>query len=134
MKIEELGLSPRTANALGRAGIREVEQLRGMTEQDLLRLRGIGVGCIQEIRQCLCRAVSSVEAPEEMGEVYTKGYDDGYAAALRDAASKLTHLACTTKGSHGEAFRVAAAAIDKTGGNHFPTEDLREDSGLLSED
>lgn len=135
MKIEDLGLSPRTANALGRAGILKVEQLRGMTEQDLLRLRGIGVACLKELKAC-------VDIEEERGSRrqarggYAEGYQDGFSAGLKAAVDKLMNLAKVSKGAQGAALQVAAQTIGKIGSptGTYAVYEEKEDSGLLSED
>ena len=54
MKIEELNLSLRAYDALKRAGIDTVEQLRERTPTDLLRIRGIGKTLLWEILDKVC--------------------------------------------------------------------------------
>lgn len=49
MFIDELKLTRRTYNALMQNGIRTVEQLREMTEYEILKLRRIGIKAAQEI-------------------------------------------------------------------------------------
>ena len=51
MLIEELNLSVRTYNCLKRKGINTVEQLMGMSDDDLLRIRSFGAGCLKEVRE-----------------------------------------------------------------------------------
>ena len=51
MKIEELDLSLRIYNALKRAGIDDVEQVRAMTVRDILSIRSIGVRSLAEIAE-----------------------------------------------------------------------------------
>lgn len=51
MKIEELGLSARAYNVLKRARIDTVEQLQQLSDEDLLRLRNMGVSTLKEIRE-----------------------------------------------------------------------------------
>lgn len=53
MIIEELDFTVRTYHALKRAGINTIEQLEQMTDDDLFRLRNIGVRCVSEIRSKL---------------------------------------------------------------------------------
>ena len=53
MKIEELQLSVRSYNALKRAGIETVEQLRRKTTLDLYKIRNLGETSIKEIRSKL---------------------------------------------------------------------------------
>ena len=55
MKIEELELSSRTANALTRAGIRSVGGLARKSEEDLLALDGLGQKALDEIKDALVR-------------------------------------------------------------------------------
>lgn len=51
MKIEELNFSCRTYNCLKRSHIDTVEQLLTMSDDDLMRLRYFGVGCLQEVHE-----------------------------------------------------------------------------------
>lgn len=51
MKIEELDLSVRAYNVLRRARIETVEQLQQLSDDDLLRLRNMGVSTVKEIRE-----------------------------------------------------------------------------------
>ncbi len=51
MKIEDLKLSVRVYNCLKRAGIDTVEQLCRMTDEELMKLRNFGVGCLNEVRR-----------------------------------------------------------------------------------
>lgn len=55
MKIEELGLTPRTERALQRNGIHETEQLMEMTPGEVYTLRGIGKVGFNDILHCLER-------------------------------------------------------------------------------
>lgn len=50
MPIEELQLSVRTYHCLKRAGIDTVEQLSRMTDEELMKLRNFGIGCLNEVR------------------------------------------------------------------------------------
>lgn len=52
-KIEDLGLSARTVNALSEAGIRSVGGLSRKKEEDLLEVDGLGDKGIKEIRRAL---------------------------------------------------------------------------------
>ena len=54
MKIDELDLSVRSYNALKRARIDTVEELKAMSDEQLQRVRGLGAQSIEEIRQKLC--------------------------------------------------------------------------------
>lgn len=51
MKIEELKFSVRVYNCLKRAGIDTVEQLKWMSDEDLMCLRNFGTTCLAEVRQ-----------------------------------------------------------------------------------
>lgn len=51
MKIEELGLSARAYNVLKRAGIDTVEQLQRTSDDDLKRIRNMGIHTMKEIRE-----------------------------------------------------------------------------------
>ena len=52
MKIEELNLTLCAYHCLKRAGIHTTEQLSGMTSEDLMRIKSVGVNTAAEI---LCR-------------------------------------------------------------------------------
>lgn len=49
MNLEELDLSTRTYNCLMRAGIRTVDDLCNMTEDDMMRVRNLRRMSLQEI-------------------------------------------------------------------------------------
>ena len=51
--VAVLELTVRSSNALNNAGIHYIDQLRGMTEADVLRTRGIARRCLNEIKECL---------------------------------------------------------------------------------
>lgn len=51
MEIVNLEISQRAYNALMRAGYRELADLEGVTDEDLLALPQFGVGALKEIRQ-----------------------------------------------------------------------------------
>lgn len=51
--IDDLNLPLRAHNALRAAGIRTVAQLTARTPAELLKLRGIGIGCVADIRDAL---------------------------------------------------------------------------------
>ena len=53
MKIEDVNFSVRTYHVLKRAGINTTEEVQRMTDDDLLRLRNVGVRCVEEIRSKL---------------------------------------------------------------------------------
>src|SRR3989344_194015 len=55
MKVEELDLSARTANALTRGGIRTVGGLSRKSEEDLLAFEGLGAKALDEIRDALSK-------------------------------------------------------------------------------
>jgi hypothetical protein len=51
MKIEDLQFSVRTYHCLKRAGIDTVERLSRMSDDELMKLRNFGVGCLNEVRR-----------------------------------------------------------------------------------
>lgn len=53
MKIEELELSARAFNTLKRAHIDTVEELKQMSIEDMVKLRGMGVGTVKEVMEKL---------------------------------------------------------------------------------
>jgi len=52
-KLKELGLSTRTANALAKAGITEVEKLKEMSVEELGAIKGVGPKAVEEIKELL---------------------------------------------------------------------------------
>ena len=48
-RIENMHLSPRTFNCLRREGIRNIQDLEGVTEEDLARMRGMGRKSVDEL-------------------------------------------------------------------------------------
>lgn len=53
MMLDELDLSVRTYNCLKRHGVRTVEQLKTMTDDELATVRNLGTRCIDEIKEVL---------------------------------------------------------------------------------
>lgn len=53
ISIFETTLSNRVVNALFSAGIKSISKLKGYTDRELIRIQGIGKGCIREIREYL---------------------------------------------------------------------------------
>jgi len=49
--VEDMGFSVRTCNCLKRAGINTLQDLSGKTEQDLMKVRNLGVRCLKEITE-----------------------------------------------------------------------------------
>ena len=68
MKIEELQLSVRSYNALKRAGIETVEQLRRKTTLDLYKIRNLGETSIKEIRSKLAYTPSIADRIRAMSD------------------------------------------------------------------
>ena len=69
MKIEELQFSLRVYNCLKRKGIDTVEQLIIMSDDELLKIRCFGIGCLKEVRDKLAEYKDFLENPirEYMG-------------------------------------------------------------------
>ena len=68
--LEDLKLSNRATNCLKRHGVETIQELIGMTEEDLYSLRGMGVRLVDEIQQALSArnlALSDAGPPEEVG-------------------------------------------------------------------
>lgn len=57
--ISQLSVSNRTKNALSRAGITTVEQLRSRTMQEISQLKGIGSKCYEEIRSIISGEITT---------------------------------------------------------------------------
>lgn len=64
MLIEEMNFSVRTYNCLKRKKIDTVEQLKGMSDDELLRIRNFGVGCLKEVREKI-HVKPIIPGPEE---------------------------------------------------------------------
>ena len=54
-RLGDLGLSTRTRNALEKAGIKDVAELRRMSREDLLEIKGIGEKAAEEIQKAVTR-------------------------------------------------------------------------------
>ena len=54
-RVESLGLSTRTANALTGAGVRTVGGLARKTAEDILAIEGIGEKAVEEVRDALSK-------------------------------------------------------------------------------
>ena len=74
MKIEELDLSVRSYNALKRAGIETVEQLRRKTTLDLYKIRNLGETSIAEIRSKLAYTPSNADRIRSMTDEELAAY------------------------------------------------------------
>lgn len=53
VSIADMDLSVRAYNCLCRAGIRTLDDIRHMSESDLMKIRNLGVGCAREIKNKL---------------------------------------------------------------------------------
>ena len=51
--LEGLSLSPRLLNCLWKAGIRDIETVVSMSDEDLLNVRGFGVKALTELKERL---------------------------------------------------------------------------------
>ena len=65
MTIEELDLSVRSFNCLKRAGINTVEDLRGKTEEDMMKVRNLGRKSLEEVIAKLNSFGLSLSSEEE---------------------------------------------------------------------
>lgn len=72
ISIDELGLSIRSYNCLKRAGIHTLEQLQGISEEELCEIRNLGKKGIAEIKQRL-EAVQ-IQMPEKKSLLKAPGY------------------------------------------------------------
>ena len=62
ISVKALGLSNKTYNALGRAGITKVKQLTDMTPSELRKIPRIGAGSVKEIATVLKKHGKSLKA------------------------------------------------------------------------
>lgn len=51
--LEDLELSVRAYNCLNRHGVRTVDELKAMTDEELMQVRNLGYRCIDEIKEKL---------------------------------------------------------------------------------
>jgi len=61
MVLEEFGLSVGMATILGNNGVRKIGNLRGRTERNLMRLKGVNSKTVEELRKALQLYVSDKE-------------------------------------------------------------------------
>lgn len=112
MKIDDMGFSVRVRNILRRAGIETTEQLQELNIDDLMRIRGLGEKCVEEIRgkmKLADRAVTRemLQAAPSDG-TYLHGFREG-AEAMRSALIReLTRRARRTKGTIKAGLQAAA--------------------------
>ena len=64
IRDSDLGVSQRWANKFSEAGIETVADLLGRTEDDLLRIEGIGVKAIEELKMCIRDSYESARLDE----------------------------------------------------------------------
>lgn len=73
IELEDLDLSVRSWNCLRRCGVRKVEELLQICEEDLMRIRNMGKKSLKEIKDKLAKI--GLELPEEsICKVYNRGY------------------------------------------------------------
>ena len=87
--IDELGLSARTCNCLKRKGIRTKEQLMLMDDTELMRVRGFGKGCLNEVRKKLG---GPVKVERKKTEMITLAQAIRLVAEEYEKAQKLDHI------------------------------------------
>lgn len=74
MNIDSLELKPRTHSTLVRLELTEVEQLKAMSDEELVALDGIGAATVEEIRAAIAalpQSPSEDEQPEQETEPVT---------------------------------------------------------------
>lgn len=83
MDLDKLGLSPRTYNALCRAGILTIDRLCNTSRADLRRLKNVGDKMVAEIDEKIAAYIASGAAEMELPPEhpckldYVQGYLDG---------------------------------------------------------
>ena len=94
MKIDELDFSVRTYNALKRAKIETVEQLRQKTDDDLYKIRNLGMRSIEEIRSKLAYTPSNADRIRSMNDeelaALLRNEDPGYCKNLPKCIEALS--------------------------------------------
>ena len=69
MKIEKLNFSVRTYNILKRANINDVEQLRQLSDDELLQIRNLGRHSFEEIKEKLeCYTITNADYIRSMSD------------------------------------------------------------------
>jgi hypothetical protein len=97
MKIEELGLSARPYNVLKRKGINTVEQLRQLSDDDLMLFRGMGRHSLAEIRKSVTyvKIVTNADRIRKMTDedlvdlFYDLNMEDTYCTNRKECFEKL---------------------------------------------
>lgn len=110
MNLNELQLSARSRNCLKRAGVHTVEEVAAMDTGELMMVRGLGEGCLREIRKAV--AASGVAAPKEdvpADGSYLHGYREG-AAAMK--AAIIRNLNMEARQYHGAVRTGILAALE----------------------
>ena len=64
-RLEDIDFSVRTFNCLKRAGYNTVGEICGMTDEELMKVPGLGMRCVAEIKEKIgvCNAISDMEVP-----------------------------------------------------------------------
>lgn len=69
MKIEKLNFSVRTYNILKRANINDVEQLKQLSDDELLQIRNLGRHSFEEIKEKLeCHTITNADHIRSMSD------------------------------------------------------------------
>ena len=66
MKIEELGFSLRTYNRLKRNRYDTAEQIQAASDEELLNIKGFGIGCLQEVRAKLGQCADNLKVMKQI--------------------------------------------------------------------
>ena len=112
--VDVLGLSTRAANALVRGHIETLAQLRALSDVELLRVRGLGVTCLQEIQALLATGPVTISGIERTSVVTTEATLD---SRLDTIGRRLQELA-----QRGATLGVSMAGI--------PVRELAVTSGM----
>lgn len=97
LSIDDLDLSVRTYNCLKRDGIDTVDELCGMTEDEVIKIRNISAKCLTEIKEKLTAIGRSLKAPAKKSNWEDGVFEDdgdGYGAfraAAIDQFFKVLH-------------------------------------------
>lgn len=75
--LEELDLSVRTFNCLGRHGCRTLGDLLSMKRSDFMKVRGLNEKCLEEIERKLNSLGFTIEGDSEQARYFhSEGYND----------------------------------------------------------
>ena len=126
--FDDLGVSQRWTNKFSEVGIETVGDLIGKTEDDLLRIDGIGAKAIEELRDGLeARGLLYILEPDE-DEADSEDLSQLLNMVFSPDADVMLGSAATTKSESSDDEELIGAPAEDSGGND---EIINEDLGSL---